>query len=435
MVRTLAGIATVAAVLLAPTAPAASRLADRRGGIADAQLRSPSWAAAYAVAIELDGKLVTAGVSSAAGKQAFALARYTRNGSLDSSFGRGGKVRTDVGVDSAVWDVAVQPNGKIVVAGSSPASAKRRAFELARYRRNGVLDASFGRGGKVLTGFGRYSGAARILIQADGKLIAVGWSGNPVHVALIRYTRRGALDASFGRNGKVLTSLPAFDDTNESGAAIQRDGKIVVGFRDLIARYTAHGTLDRTFGRGGKVSIGFPAASLAIQHDGKLVAAGYETVPKYGDNNDFALARFLTNGRSDAGFASKGAVVTDFKPPYDTAAATALGIQTDGKLVAAGYAGNVDGLDIINTHFALARYRPDGSLDTSFGEDGKTTGFGSDSSVEDVAIQRDGKIIVAGYNNSTGRRSAFALARYRRGGNLDARFGHGGKVTTHFSSP
>ena len=138
---------------------------------------------------------------------------------------------------------------------------------------------------------------------------------------------------------------------------LQRDGKIVVGFRDLIARYTASGTLDRAFGRRGNVSIGFPAASLAMQVDGKLVAAGYDTVPKYGDNNKFALSRLLTNGRSDSGFASNGGLVTDFDPAYETAAANALGVQTDGKLVAAGYAGDLaaNGLDTI-AHFALARY-------------------------------------------------------------------------------
>ena len=186
----------VAAVLLAPTAPAARRLADRPGGVARAELGSPSWAVAYAVAMEPDGKLVSAGASGAAGKQAFALARYLRNGDLDPGFGRRGRVQTDVGVDSVVWDVAVQPDGKLVVAGSSLASAKRREFEVARYRSDGALDARFGRGGKVRTSFGRSSRAARILVQPDRKLIVVGWSGSPVHVALIRYTRRGALDLS-----------------------------------------------------------------------------------------------------------------------------------------------------------------------------------------------------------------------------------------------
>jgi uncharacterized delta-60 repeat protein len=453
-VRAIAGLATVATVLLAPTAPAASRLADRRGGIEGAQVRSSRRAYARALGIQADGKLIAVGSSDAAGQSGgFALARYTRNGSLDGSFGRGGKVLTNFGSPRGAAAVVIQPDGKIVAAGSSSRSADRRdaEFALARYRRDGSLDASFGSGGKVLTTFGRYSAAVGIVLQQDGKLVAVGSSGNDHwadgQLAVARYTRSGRLDASFGRGGKVLMSCGPCD---ASAVAIQPDGKIVVvgSFLGGLARFNVDGTLDPTFGRGGKVKakpFHPPALGLAIQVDGQIVTAGYtEALSDKNDNHssDFALAGYTPDGSLDPSFGSGGTVTTDFTAPaasFETDnVARAVAIQADGKLVAVGYddkAGGYHPREPSEDVFALARYTPNASLDTSFGSGGKvlTSNGNWDSIARGVVIQPDGRIVAAGNRCLGAHPCDFLLVRYTAQGRLDGSFGNGGKVTTEFA--
>ncbi len=166
---------------------------------------------ARAVAIQADGKIVAAGYSGHGDVMYdFLLARYTTSGKLDGSFGSGGKVLTDVGVDDYAFSVAVQPDGKIVAAGLSTAKGSGD-FALVRYTKSGALDASFGSGGKVLTDLGAnsYDGASAVAVQADGKIVAAGFSRakGSGDFALVRYTTSGKLDASFGLGGKVLTNL------------------------------------------------------------------------------------------------------------------------------------------------------------------------------------------------------------------------------------
>jgi uncharacterized delta-60 repeat protein len=432
------GVVALAAITVV-VAPA--RTLDRAVGV---QFRSSSHAYASALAIQADGKLVAVGSSDAAGKYGFALARFTRSGRLDASFGRDGKVLNGLGSDSYASDVAIQADGRIVVAGWNSTPAKRSEFALARYRRDGSLDASFGSGGKVLTSVGSDSGARGVAIRPDGKLVVAGWSGHiGTRLALARYTRAGRLDPSFGRGGKLLTSCEFY-----SGAvAIQPDGKIVVACEQRsyqgIARYHTDGTLDQTFGRGGWVSVWvrtFPNA-LAIQVDGRIVVVGGKGgFGDTGDSEEFAVARYMANGNLDEGFGSNGSVLTDFvRESNKTAIPAAVAMQTDGKLMAVGgigiwYQGRSRSFSI-NNRFALARFTPDGNLDTSFGGGGKVvTGFGSDSSASDVAIQPDGRIVAAGSTTLSAKRRDFAIARYRKNGSLDARFGRGGKVTTNFGS-
>jgi uncharacterized delta-60 repeat protein len=239
-------------------------------------------------------------------------------------------------------------------------------FELARYRTNGRLDPAFGKSGTVVTKIGAGSGASAIAIQRDGKLVVAGWSqprfsSNP-HVALARYTRTGKLDASFGRGGRVLTSIESVD--GEHGAvAIQPDGRIVVGYRSGVARYNADGTLDRTFGVSGNGPTEIEVTTLGIQRDGKIVAVGLGPV----------VARYSSDGSLDASFGTSGAVRTSWRTnrsPDAGAGLQALAIQADGKLVVAGWS---DGLGHRGDHpmtpnedVALARYtRRAFSTDTS----------------------------------------------------------------------
>ena len=239
-------------------------------------------------------------------------------------------------------------------------------------------------------------------------LIAVG--AHPVVAA------DGDLDTSFGTGGKVVTSFLGQDDFVRS-VAIQSDGKIVVagetknGTYDefALARYNPDGTLDTSFGNSGGKMItnsnnnGDHARSVAIQSDGKIVLAGA------GDNtgnDDFALYRYNTDGSLDSSFGTGGKVFTAVGSGNDFAESVA--IQSDGKIVVAGYSYNGS-----NDDFALVRYNTDGSLDTSFDSDGKvTTDVGSGSDVANsVAIQSDGKIVAAG-NSKNGNYRDFALVRY-----------------------
>jgi uncharacterized delta-60 repeat protein len=248
------------------------------------------------------------------------------------------------------------------------------------------------------------------------------------------------LDSTFGGDGKVITDFgPSFDGA--TAVAIQADGKIVAvggaggnGGRFALARYDTDGTLDATFGGDGKVRTDFTnrsdvALAVAIQADGKIVAAG--DITRFTPNGvvgRFALARYDTNGTLDPTFGGDGRVTTSFTDGEDGASAVA--IQADGKILAAGSAN----ASCFCSRFALARYDDDGTLDATFGGDGKvTTRFAHGGQATAMAIQADGKIVAAGSANASCFCSRFALARYDDDGTLDATFGGDGKVTTRLA--
>jgi uncharacterized delta-60 repeat protein len=429
-------IAAFAAALLLPGATQPARSADPDGsldpnfGTGGKVLTdfSNSEDAASAVAIQGDGKIVAAGSFHAGGPYDFALARYNANGSLDTSFGSGGKVVTDVcGCYQALNALAIQGDGKIVAAGVALASSQG-SFTLARYSADGILDPSFGSGGKVLTAFGN---AYAVAIQGDGKIVAAGYSsGSPnFRWGLARYNPDGSLDTSFGSGGKVVTDFGLSGPVvgGAFGLAILGDGKIVAAglsgpyraWDFALARYNANGSLDTSFGSGGKVVTDFGGGSdevhaVAIQGDGKIVAAGSALASGVIYDYNFALARYSADGILDTTFGSGGKVLTSFGGSESMDVANGLAIQGDGKIAAGGYANYGD--------FALARYSADGNLDTSFGSGGKVvTDFGGTSSLDQafaIAIQGDGKIVAAGGSYASGSLD-FAIARYLGGSSAD----------------
>jgi uncharacterized delta-60 repeat protein len=350
-------------------------------------------------------------------------------GELDPSFGVGGKVITEVG-DGRASAVALQSDGKAVVAGSGSGH-----FAIARYRPDGSLDSTFGTGGKVITQVGGiFDSAAAVAIQADGKIVAAGGTapgGFCCQFALVRLNRDGTLDASFGNGGTVTTAVGGA--ASVAALAIQGDGRIVAagglmfGSAVVLARYNADGSLDSSFDGDGTVATAFGgvadrASAVAIQEDGRIVAAGAG-----GPANDFILARYLLDGSLDASFGTGGKVATDFGG-FDRGNAASL--QPDGKIVVAGVGG-------FFARFALARYEVDGNLDAGFGSGGKvTTSFTGDNieSANGVAIQQNGKIVAAG-DAFVGADSSFALARYNPDASLDSTFGNGGKIMTDFGNP
>lgn len=376
---------------------------------------------ARAVAIQADGKAVVSGVSFEDGDtSAFAVARYTTTGVLDRTFGSGGQVITEFAGGADADAVAVQHDGKIVVAGTAGVNGDKPAtFALARYNRDGSLDRSFGTGGRVTTSLDGYAAAAAVVIQADGKLVVVGTAGldhaHDSSFALVRYGTDGSLDPSFGRGGIVMTNLAVDGDDEAYTAAIQADQRVVVaGVSDsspgfVLTRYNRDGKLDGSFGSHGTVSTPFSGGArpnaLAVQPDGGLVAAG---VARWSSSNStFALARYHPNGSLDATFGSHGRVTTNVTAGADWANSVAL--ERNGRIVVAGSAGSA------NSRFALARYNRDGSPDATFGHGGRvTTDFTSYSDgAYGVAVAPDGKVVAAGEAGAFGgSKSQFALARY-----------------------
>ena len=369
---------------------------------------------AYSAAIQSDGKIVAAGYSDNAGDYDFALVRYNSNGSLDNSFGSNGVVTTTIEESNGIaYSASIQSDGKIIAAGYAD-NGSDEDFALVRYNSNGALDNSFGTNGVVTTTIGTSTDVVNfVATQSDGKIIAAGYSRNESYneFALARYNSNGSLDSSFGSNGVVTTPIGSSANVAYS-AAIQSDGKIVAagysssGF--TLARYNSNGYLDNSFGSNGVVTttigiVGDAAYSVAIQNDEKIVAAGNSY---NGNDYDFAIVRYNPNGSLDNSFGTNGVVTIPIGASNDYARSAA--IQSDGKIIAAGYSRSGSNYD-----FALIRYNSNGSLDNSFGTNGVvTTPIGKSSDyAQSVAIQSDKKIIAAGYSFDV-TDIDFALVRY-----------------------
>jgi uncharacterized delta-60 repeat protein len=378
---------------------------------------------AYSLALQPDGMIVVAGTCSNGTDYDFCLARYLVNGALDTNFNGIGKVLTTIGNgNDGAYSLALQPDGKIVVSGSC-LNGTTYDFCLARYLASGALDLSFNGSGKVITAIGSGTDAAySVALQPDGKIVVAGRCANGTNTdfCLARYLASGALDVSLNGTGTVITTIGGGSDVAR-GVALQADGKIVVAgyctngttYDFCLARYLASGALDVSFNGSGTVitPIGVGddyAISLALQPDGKIIVSG---VCSNGANSDFCLARYLANGAFDTSFNSTGKVITPIGSSDDYGYSVAL--QPDDKIVVAGYCSNG-----VNLDFCLARYLANGTLDTSFGSTGKViTVIGSGTDVANsAALQPDGKIVVAGYC-SNGTNDDFCLARYDGGPN------------------
>jgi uncharacterized delta-60 repeat protein len=390
---------------------------------------------ANAVAAQADGKLVVVGQTyknNDFSGEDFVVTRYNTDGTLDTTFGRGGKVRTDFpGLAAVPSSVVIQSDGKIVVAGGAfPLFTFLGNFELVRYNPNGSLDRSFGNGGIVTTTFPEGSYAFDVALQPDGKIIAAGTvfvDFNPGDIsdtdfALARYNSDGSLDTTFGNGGTLMTDFFGNEDDAFS-VLIQPDGKIVAvgsannpaSYYDFAAvRYLSNGTIDTTFGVAGKVSTDFGdqnfdrARSAALQSDGRIVAAGF-AISQNGGVQNFAVARYTSNGILDTTFSGDGKTQIDFGNCCQSA--TKLLLQSDGKIITVGGSNGESGDD----DFLLARLNPRGSLDNTFGVGGQVrTSFGDlNGGANGAALQSDGKIVAVGFQATFSNQWAnFALARY-----------------------
>ncbi|MBE9211527.1 DUF4347 domain-containing protein [Plectonema cf. radiosum LEGE 06105] len=378
---------------------------------------------AYDIAIQPDGKILVVGETSR-GTGDFAIARYNLDGTLDLSFGNNGKVITQISSDTDTgYDLAIQSDGKIVLVGNTQ-NGTQVDIAIARYNADGSLDNQFGNSGKVVTDFENKNDYVKtVAIQSDGKIIVGGriQSNNTHHdpdFALIRYNTDGTLDTGFGVGGRVITAVTSGQDLIDT-IIIQPDGKILAvgsaGLSDFaLVSYNVDGSLNTSFGNGGKVLTDFGnkwdfGNFAAIQPDGKIVVAGFT-----GDIDveaSFALARYNADGSLDSSFGNNGKVVTAIGNSY--AWAESLVITPSGKIIVSGVVRTNDKHD-----FTVVAYNSDGSLDQSFGDSGKVITIANQSrySYRDtsMALQSDGKIIVAGSGNND-----FTLMRYEGYYNLN----------------
>jgi len=389
------------------------------------------------VVIQPDGKIVSAATVADNHDDMIVLTRNNQDGSLDSGFGSGGTVTTLITGDDFARAIALQSDGKIVVAGDISADFGQPSFVLLRYNSDGSLDTGFGTGGQVTTRVGRVNYSARaVCIQPDGKILAAGFSTGATltagsigsDFALVRYSPDGGLDSSFGTAGIVTTSFPGSmfegaDLDSIDTIAIQPDGKVLAAgevvngpaqsIDSVLIRYGQDGSIDTAFGDGGKVvsrtgTLNYPKG-IVVQSDLKIVVGGQSwtgspRIPQ------FLIARYNPDGSVDASFGADGNTITGLGLAGDQIGdkAFALAPQSDGKIVEVGSAG------LPVSTFAVARFNRDGHLDPAFGTRGiSTVGFpGQAATAAAVAIQKDGEIVTAGAVQFTQQQRVLALARF-----------------------
>lgn len=380
------------------------------------QTAFPQGTTGYAVAIDKQGRIVVAGYTLTA-KTDFALARFLPNGNPDPDFGGGdGRVTTNLGGTDYAFDVALQSDGKIVVAGERD-KANGSQFAVVRYGIHGVVDKTFSKDGMSFVGFGKkYQGANAVVIGAAGNILLGGFTSNGTlsRWAMARFTPGGALDTTFGNDGKVSIDTSPTDEQIEDLALVQNGKIVAAGYEEAsltprfsIARFQGGGKLDKAFGHGGVNSVdltngGDIAYGLAKQSDGKLILVGYAD---NGGRGDWGIVRFGPKGLLDKTFGNKGKVITHVSDAYEYAYGVA--VQTNGKIVVVGRAVRT------SADFGVFRYTVKGKLDGTFGHGGKvfTDFFTGADTARGIALQTNGKIVVAG-DAAKGATSRMAVARY-----------------------
>ncbi|MEP0548967.1 MAG: T9SS type A sorting domain-containing protein [Rhodothermales bacterium] len=380
----------------------------------------------------------------------FVVARILPNGTPDPSFGENGVVSTHIGESGGIASgVVVQPDGRILVAGRARDDGSRYVA-VVRYLPDGGLDPAFGDGGVATFSSAPFGDgvAAALVLQEDGKIVLAGFTGDsPRQVAVLRLSPSGLLDGGFGAGGLAVASIGS--EAVAEAVAIQSDGRIVAaGYAReaeqpadfAVVRFLPDGALDAAFGEGGTVVTALSggtdlAQDVLVQPDGKLVAAGYTSnEPGQSTEQRFALVRFLSDGTPDPAFGGDG-IVTEPGGAEDDIYVQACGLTlgVDDRLIAAGMSGSA---------VVVARFEPDGTLDADFGEDGvvRSTGLGpGDDHARTLLIQPDGKLIVVGHadthDDGLSPRSSIIVARYEETGALDATFGAEGTTATRTPGP
>lgn len=413
------------------------------GGLVTNSFATESFSQSYGKGVAITGflaqprKITVGGYFSSPSSNAdyFALARFNANGTFDTTFGTNGKAVYSFTPGGDQAHAMGFLNSQPLLVGYSKVTPSQNVFSAARFTSTGVVDTNFGTRGIVNADTDLAARARAVVVQGDGKVVAVGSAGTVTNsvFALARYNTDGAMDATFGTNGRALFALSA-GDSQANAVALQSDGKIVAaGYANItgsnnfaLLRCNTNGVLDSTFSGGTVVTnVGTSNAvanAIALQADGKILLAGFGF---NGSAQNFAVVRYATNGTLDTGFGGMGKVLTGIGS--GGAQANAVKVQPDGKIVVVGQT-----LVGAVTNFALVRYQSTGSLDSTFGTIGRVTtdfGAGTTSFASAAALQSDNKILAAG-GVSIGGTEYIALARYNTNGTLDNSFGANGEVVT-----
>jgi uncharacterized delta-60 repeat protein len=393
---------------------------------------------AYSIGLQSNGKIVIA-VYQNPNTDSFVVVRFTVNGVVDSSFGNNGVARILINHSSRTSCLFIQPDDKILVGGNTDQSTN---MALARLTPNGSIDSSFGSNGKQVISFTeiyQLEYLSGIAMQSDGKIVIAGYFYNPnnkTSATLARFKLNGALDSSFGVNGKVIQNIFPTGSVYANGLAILPNDKILItGSADssnnqftLLMRYTRNGLPDSSFGKNGftltnadnfhhGVDADLYASSgsdIAIQADNRIITSGYAWTPDGVQGfalMDFSTIRYLPNGIVDSSFGING-IARSTQTNQDVHFATSVKIMPDKKIVAAGYGGR----NAFKRDFAIINYKSNGAPDKSFGKKGIVrTDLGAYEEVaKGMAVQNDNKIILAGYTKDISgfNRYNIALIRY-----------------------
>ncbi|HEV2691025.1 MAG TPA: hypothetical protein VGV35_20860, partial [Bryobacteraceae bacterium] len=341
---------------------------------------------------------------------------FTSAGALDTTFGSGGKVTTTIGTGAVAWRDVIQPDGKIVVVGSSSGEGV-----VIRYNDDGTLDTSFGSSGIATVSGAQFVDGA---IQSDGKIIAAGADGGNFIAA--RFNTDGTLDSSFGSSGIKLVNFGTGGSDYVNGVALDPDGKIVLAGPDIVSgvgdwgivRLTTSGALDTTFNSTGKKIFDWGgddwANGVVVQDSGKIVVVGFES-------GTSAMARFNTDGSLDTSFGASGTGKVVLTGDY----AYRMNVQSlsDDRLLVTG----VNSAEVV-----LHRFSVDGIADSSFGSGGTVlTSLGATDWGYDIGVQPDGKVVVVG-GSFYGSDADGLAVRYNVDGSLDTTFGTSGTMLIWF---
>ena len=401
--------------------------------------------------IQRDGMILVGGESdlgAAAGGLQWRITRYTRRGALDSSFGTGGTVTTSMsnagGNDELIWELALQPDGKILAAGEAVTATGGFDVALARFNPDGTLDPSFGTGGKVTTAIGpdtRRDRAFEVAVVAGSTIVVAGFAdmgpgAGRRNFMLARYNPNGSLGATFGSGGIVITRVAPGDNNDlitTNGLTIDSVGRIVVagqanmgagagGVNSALARYNPDGSLDSTFDGDGIVTTAIAAGddfdsfiAVTIDANGRILTGGGADAG--GFVFDWTLARYSSDGSLDGSFGTGGKLTANLGPGNTDDDLEGIVIQPTGKILVGGSVAATAAT--VDSDFAVARYNPDGSLDTSFGSGGLVTtstaaGNGSDE-IYEVALQSDAKLVASGECDQPATGRDVCVARYKVG--------------------
>ncbi|MCD9187049.1 MAG: FG-GAP-like repeat-containing protein [Pyrinomonadaceae bacterium] len=366
------------------------------------------------VAVQTDGKIVVNGYSENGVNgflSDFLLARFNENGTLDNSFGTGGKVVTDFGETERSFGMKIQPDGKIVLVGDK----LFRGTLIARYNSDGTLDTSFGNGnGYVNFAFGQESQFNDVIIQPDGKIVAVGFvrfgpnnSAN-VRFLIVRFNADGSFDTSFGGGNGAVYAGETDTGTYQVGTsvALQSDGKIIVGGHSSGIGAWIRINADGSPETGSNWNLEYNEIFIqgtALQPDGKILINGFSQFPPF----NMTVARYNADKTIDTTFGDNGIVNTDLGLGGSVPSLSPIVLQPDGKLFVGGFVGTYP-----ISNFVLARFNSNGTLDEGFGRNGHTIiSFGRNrEEAYGLALQTDGKILVSGRANN-GDNDDFAIAR------------------------